>query len=365
MKKANFASVFLTFTELVCTNLFAFLVMNKKAFSALKYLLTFSIAAGLFWMLYRNQDFGKLWENLTRARWEWIAVSALLSLIAHYGRGVRWAIMLKPPGYRIGAIPAFIAVMTGYLANLIVPRMGEVSRSAVLQRMRGVPFQISFGAVIAERVFDLFMLVLFTLAALWLEFDRIGEFLTRVFGSQTQESMTHKGLLLGGMALVGAGFMAALYATRSYWMQLLWAQRIVGFLKGLKEGLLAVLQLSAAQRIYFLWHTALIWICYYLTSYVLFFAMPATENLDWHCALAVLMMSGISIAAPVQGGIGVYHLFITATLTAYGVVQEAAQEFALIAHGSQVIVHALFGAAAAGASLLFKPSSENGKMAVL
>ncbi|WP_448518221.1 lysylphosphatidylglycerol synthase transmembrane domain-containing protein, partial [Rhodoflexus sp.] len=151
--------------------------MNAKIISTLKYILTLAVALGLFWILYRNQDFGELWRNLSQARWEWIAASIILSLVAHLSRGIRWAIMLKPLGYHAGAVPAFAAVMIGYLANLVVPRMGEVSRSAVLQRMRGIPFQISFGAVIAERVFDLFMLMLFTLAALWLEFDRLSDFL--------------------------------------------------------------------------------------------------------------------------------------------------------------------------------------------
>ncbi|MCS7017615.1 MAG: lysylphosphatidylglycerol synthase transmembrane domain-containing protein [Cytophagales bacterium] len=336
--------------------------MRRRALSVLKYILTLVVAVGLFWMLYRNQDFEELWHNLRQARWEWILFSLVLSLVAHWSRGVRWSIMLRTLGYHAGAMPAFIAVLVGYLANLIVPRMGEVSRSAMLQRMRGIPFQVSFGAVIAERIFDLFMLALFTLGALWLEFDRLSHFLTQVFGSRAQSS-TDKSLMLGATALVAIGGIAVVYVTRSYWLQLLWAQKVIGFLKGLKDGLLSILQLSVAQRIYFLLHTLLIWTCYYFTSYVLFFAMPATENLDWHCALAILMMSGISIVAPVQGGIGVYHLFITATLSAYGIVQSAAQEFAFMAHSSQLFSYVFFGVLALGLSLLFKPMPYSDKVA--
>lgn len=336
---------------------------KQRIVSALKYILTLAVAVGLFWLLYRNQDFNELWRNLSQARWGWIAISIMLSLTAHLSRGIRWAIMLQPLGYRAGNLPAFIAVMVGYLANLAVPRMGEVSRSAVLQRMRGIPFQVSFGAVIAERVFDLLMLMLFTLIALWSEFERLSGFLAEVFrGDTAQGNALNKGLFLSAAALVVLGGIALLYATRSYWMQLLWAQRIIGFLKGLKDGVFSVLRLSPSQRIGFLLHTVIIWVCYFLTSYVLFFAMSATEHLDWHCALAVLMMSGISIVAPVQGGIGVYHLFVTATLTAYGIAQGAAQEFAFMAHSSQMLAYIVFGLAALGASLLFKPAPEHAKM---
>ncbi|MCS6968769.1 MAG: lysylphosphatidylglycerol synthase transmembrane domain-containing protein [Cytophagales bacterium] len=338
--------------------------MKSKAFAALKYSLTFAIAVGLFWWLYRNQDFNQLWRNISQARWEWIAASIGISMLSHWSRGIRWAIMLRPLGYKAGTMPSLIAVMIGYLANLVVPRMGEVTRCAALQRMKGIPFQVAFGAVITERIFDMLLLAIFTLLSLWIEFDRIGEFLTKIFTTQgSPNSISDRSLLLVAVVLIMVGVVAGLYFTRSYWKQLLWTQRIVGFLKGLKDGMLSVLKLSPAQRFAFFLHTAFMWTCYYLTSYVLFFAMPATENLDWHCALAILMMSGISVVAPVQGGIGVYHLLITATLAAYGISQVAAQEFAFIAHSTQVVMFIGFGLIALALSNFFKPFGESVKMA--
>ena len=44
--------------------------------------------------------------------------------------------------------------MVGYLANTAVPRLGEVSRCGVLTRYEKIPFEESFGTVVAERLID-------------------------------------------------------------------------------------------------------------------------------------------------------------------------------------------------------------------
>jgi uncharacterized protein (TIRG00374 family) len=52
--------------------------------------------------------------------------------------------------------------MIGYFANLALPRLGEVTRCTVLAKYERIPFQKSFGTVVAERAFDFItFLVLF------------------------------------------------------------------------------------------------------------------------------------------------------------------------------------------------------------
>ena len=48
--------------------------------------------------------------------------------------------------------------MIGYIANMVVPRMGEASRAAVLKGTDGVPFDKGFGTIVAERVIDVLCL---------------------------------------------------------------------------------------------------------------------------------------------------------------------------------------------------------------
>ncbi len=321
-----------------------------------QYTVSFLLAAALFWYLYREQDLGQMLANIAKANFWWIGASVVVSLWAHLSRGIRWAIMLKPLGYHTGDTRPFLAVMVGYLANLVFPRMGEVSRSLVLQRLRGVPFNISFGAVIAERVIDLLMLIVLTGVAFLVEFDRLRDFLASWFSSQPGGSGTSgKWLLLaglGGLALLGG---LVLYQFRQRILAHPLATKALAFLAGLKDGLLSIGKLTARDRVLFGLHTIIIWLNYYLTSYVLFFSVAPTAHLDWHCALAILAMSGISIVAPAPGGIGVYHALIAGTLVAYGVAESPAKEFAFMAHSSQMLMFIVVGGACLLLSLGLKP----------
>jgi glycosyltransferase 2 family protein len=321
-----------------------------------QYTVSFLLAGGLFWYLYREQDLGQMLANIAQANFWWIGASIVVSLWAHLSRGIRWAIMLKPLGYHTGDTRPFLAVMVGYLANLVLPRMGEVSRSLILQRLRGVPFNVSFGAVIAERVIDLLMLIALTGVAFWLEFDRLRDFLASLFSQPAAPGQgSGKWLPLAVVASVGLLGLLGLYVFRKRILAHPLAAKGLAFLAGLKDGLLSIGKLTPRDRVLFGLHTIVIWLNYYLTSYVLFFSVAPTAQLDWHCALAILAMSGISIVAPVQGGIGVYHFLVAGTLVAYGVAEGPAKEFAFMAHSSQMLMFIVVGGACLLLSLVLKP----------
>ena len=83
-----------------------------------------------------------------------------LSLISHYVRAYRWTILLKPIGYFPPVGRTFLAVMTGYFVNLLLPRMGEISRCAILKKTDDIPMASSLGSVVGERILDFFILLL-------------------------------------------------------------------------------------------------------------------------------------------------------------------------------------------------------------
>ena len=82
---------------------------------------------------------------------------------------------------------------------------------------------------------------------------------------------------------------------------------------------------------------------YYLMSYTCFFALSATSVLDWHAALFVLVVGGIGMSAPVQGGIGVYHLLVSQGLILYSISQEHGLAFATLMHTSQMLTVIILG----------------------
>jgi uncharacterized membrane protein YbhN (UPF0104 family) len=94
------------------------------------------------------------------------------------------------------------------------------------------------------------------------------------------------------------------------------------------EGIKTVFKLK--HPYWFLFHTLFIWLMFYLTTYICFFAYAPTANLGPAAALLVFVFGGFGILIPSPGGIGTYHVAVTAALVIYGVAKPDAFSFANI-----------------------------------
>jgi uncharacterized membrane protein YbhN (UPF0104 family) len=85
---------------------------------------------------------------------------------------------------------------------------------------------------------------------------------------------------------------------------------------------------------------------YFFMSYTCFFALDPTAGLDWHAGLLILVVGGIGMSVPVQGGIGSYHSAVIFGLMLFGIGKEDATTFAILMHSSQTLIVIIFGALA-------------------
>ena len=113
-----------------------------------------SLGAFLFWLAYRGHNFGRMFDAISEVRWGWVAAAVVLSVAAHYSRALRWGLLLEPFGYRPRRLNLFFAVMVMYLANMAIPRSGEVARCGVLAKYERISFSRSLGTVVTERIAD-------------------------------------------------------------------------------------------------------------------------------------------------------------------------------------------------------------------
>ncbi len=327
--------------------------MKSTITTVLKYTLSAGLAIGLFWYLYHNQPVDELLKTFSQINYQWILLSGIIYLLSHWGRAARWKIMLEPVGYSPKTSYLFYAVMVGYLANLAVPRMGEVTRCGIVNKTSGVPVNVSFGAVIAERIFDLLMLIVVAAFVFFLEFDKIGNFIIDSFTQKSGADNNNKLVILMLIALVGFLGLAAVWAFRKKLRQWDFYKKIEHFVLGLKDGVIGVLKLDKIKLFWFLFYTVLIWTCYCLTSYCLFFTLPATSFLGLDCGLAILLMSAVAVVIPAPAGsAGVYHYFIGITLTIYGVKAPYDMQLPLLMHTIQSLSIIVAGSLALLASLL-------------
>src|SRR5205085_11645859 len=103
--------------------------MKKKLFTILKY--TFFLALGFFlvWWQFDKmtpQQKTQFYESLNNANYWLIVPVAVMAILSHVSRAVRWKILIEPMGYKPSTSNTFYTVMVGYLANTFLPRVGEI-----------------------------------------------------------------------------------------------------------------------------------------------------------------------------------------------------------------------------------------------
>jgi uncharacterized protein (TIRG00374 family) len=314
----------------------------KKIIPVLKYILILGVGVGMLFLAFRGVKLKETIQEMAKANFFWIFVSVIASLIAFVSRTIRWNMLIEPLGYKPAIMNTCAALMIGYLANLAVPRLGEVTRCGTLSRTEKIPFDSLLGTVIIERIIDVLSLLVCMLLVAYFEYKRLGNFLNENIYSPAANKITsllNSPLILSVLsaAIVVLLFLVLRKKNNSNGL----AAKISRLLKGIINGVDTVRKLKSPAG--FLFHTILIWFMYYLMSYTCFFALEATSHLDWHAGLFVLVAGGMGMSAPVQGGIGVYHLLVSQGLLLYGVLQPHGLAFATLMHTSQTLTVIILG----------------------
>ncbi len=325
----------------------------------LRYLIPLLLAGGLLWFVFKDIDLASMMNRMAHADWRWIAVSSALTLLAHWFRAWRWQMLLRPLGFTPTVYESFISLLTGYFANYILPRMGEVTRCGTLYKVTKIPVNQSLGTVVAERIFDVITLLVLMVLNFMLEFDRLNAFFTDLAGDRFAGGNSYwlPALLLGALTVVG---LIAVYIARNPSLQAKLLSngpvaKIALFIKGMISGLLSVRNLESP--LLFIASTVAIWVCYFFSSYVLFFCIPETSGLGLLAGLTLLAIGAVGMTAPTQGGIGAYHLLVGNVMILYGLTQQDGITLATFVHGTQMLLMLGAGAVAFLLVLLQKDRS--------
>lgn len=219
--------------------------------------------------------------------------------------------MLESMGYQTKVSNNYHAVIIAYFMNMLLPRAGEVSRAGVMMRYEGIPFEKGFGSILAERVIDVIMLVIVASATLWMQGEKYPEMITKYeeLKAQYTGSTGSWGMYFWIIVSVIAVTVLILYIKHPGFRS-----RIKGIFKGMADGLLSIVRLK--KRWQFLAHTVFIWVMYVGLYWVIFFSIPETSHIDPRGMMLGFLAGGISIII-VQGGIGVYPVFVATALSFY------------------------------------------------
>ena len=248
--------------------------MNPTSKKILQVGISLLIGIILIYLLYRNIDTKEMIETLSKADYRFVFLSVLLGCLSHWSRGVRCTIALQPLGYKVQKRRAFVAVMTGYLMNTAIPRAGEVARCAFLKRTDNVPVETSLGSVIGERALDFVILVSITTITFFVEWDIIKAFLDKYADFGIYEKKFYDNIwLLWFLLVMGIVALGVIYNYRKEIRRNPFVIKIQVFLGGIWQGIASITKLNRKQQFFYIVHTLIIWACYQLMIYVLFFSI--------------------------------------------------------------------------------------------
>ena len=292
------------------------------------------------WLMYITFDTQEKRDGLLAAMqqmdWTYLILAVIFAWVSHLIRARRWQYLMEPLGYGTRLWTRYHAVMAGYLINMAIPRAGEASRAALTAKYENTPFDKTFGTIAAERIVDLIILATITGLTVISQYDIIWERMAALM-SQTEgaepsdNTMTY--LIIGGVVLAG------LLAFRFLGLQL--RDKIVGFLRGIWEGLTAILKTPDKGR--FILDTVLIWVLYLLMFILPFFAMEETSVLGPGAIMAAFVFGAFSVVLT-PGGTGTYHWAVGLALGYYGIAESSGQALGLVIWASQAIMLIVAGA---------------------
>jgi uncharacterized protein (TIRG00374 family) len=277
-----------------------------------------------------SSDRETIYQAVKNADYRFVFLSLCMGLLSHFSRAYRWNFMLHPMGYRPKLINNVLAIFITYIANLGVPRSGEFFRATVMKTYENIPFEKSFGTIIAERMVDLIMLFLVIGIALLLQFEFIISFLEKQYFNPTT--------LIISLVLLGFSLWILIKQLKKSSSVL--AKKILGLIEGLTEGILTLVKMP--KKWAYLFHTFLIWGLYVFMFYVVKLALPETFDLPFEALLIGFIVGAITISAT-NGGIGIYPFSVSLVLVSYGISKESSLAFGWIMWTAQTVMVIVFG----------------------
>lgn len=308
-----------------------------KTSTFLKVALPLLIGVALVWYSLSKISPSELVQYFKDANYFWIGLGVSFGILSHFSRAYRWLFMAEPLGYKPRFINSLMSVYSAYLINFTIPRAGEVARSSIITNYEGIPFDKTFGTIVAERIADTFMLLLIIIITLFLEFEFIFNYFTEKFNIST--------LIIGASVLLIIAVSVFVFIMKS---QSKFALKVKGFVAGLIEGALSIFKMK--KKWAFIFHTIFIWTMYVLMFYVTSFGITELEGVSFAAILIGFILASFSIAAT-NGGFGSFPEAVVIAFAIFGLEADPSRAFGWIMWSSQTLMIIVLG----GLSLIYLP----------
>jgi hypothetical protein len=255
-------------------------------------------------------------------------------------------LLINPLGFNPTFKNSFNAMMVGYLANLALPRLGEITRCVVLGKKEKIPVDQLIGTVVMERTIDFLSLLIIMVGLIFYDSDKVGLFLkdsilvpiqqkiVQMFGSTLVLWLILLFLFIVSVFLI--------YRYRKSLRKFRFFTKLFNLAKGIINGLKTITNLQRKWE--FIFHSVFIWVNYIFMTWVIVFALKSTSQLNFADGVFLLVIGGLAMSAPVQSGLGAFHYIVSrGLLIVKGIPLEDGLVYAILAHETEIIFMAILG----------------------
>lgn len=316
--------------------------MTKKLSSFIQYVVLLLIGGILIYLSIKKTSVSKeeVFKAFSTANWFWVIISIIISFSSHFVRAYRWNYLLENYGHKVDLPTSLSSVFVGYLANYGLPRMGEVSRCAIVSKYNKIPMDTALGTVIAERIMDLIlMLVIFILVVLF-QYDDLQLLLNKYLITPLGEKLNLTNiiyLIIGFLFLITLIYFMKQKKTTSEKSVF---DKVIQFIQNLFRPMTQIHKMK--RPLGFLLWSLVIWILYYLSMYTCSLSMESTNHLGVYKILVLFLFGTVGVIVT-PGGIGAYHFLLTEILIFYNIDKASAVALPWIIWGTQFLLILLSG----------------------
>ena len=277
-----------------------------------------------------GEEIQKIKTSFIKADYFYVFLSLFVALFGYWSRAYRWKFALNHLGYQTKFYNAFMTVCVSYLVNLTIPRSGEITRAALLKKYESVPFDKGFGTIVAERIVDMLIFLLFVGIGFISQFDKLYQFLL-------QKDVKFESLIwffAAGFLLFVIFILVWIYAE---WKIIL---KLKQKLAGLIEGMQSIIKMK--NRWSYIFHSFFIWFSYLLMFYVAIYALPETKNISFDVIIMGFIFGTLAVGFT-NGGLGAYPLAIALIFSLFGISDDIGIAFGWLVWTSQTLLTVFLG----------------------
>lgn len=267
-----------------------------------------------FWTKLETEEKTQIWDSLKQTNYLWFILAIAISLLSHYVRALRWRLMSETFSCKVSRTNSFLAVMSGYLTNLAVPRLGEVVRCTMLKQSDNIPIEKSLGTIVTERIIDMILFALLLLTTIVIQKDLLFNYIEKNFNLNIDNLIQ---LFIIGIVVVVI-VVALFFAFKRKIQHNKTYNKTKDLIKGFLEGIKSIFKLKNTWL--FIFYSILIWALWIFGTFICFQCLNQTDILNPIQALVTTVLGAFGpMITP--GGIGLQPAIFAQVLETYTIAK--------------------------------------------